>query len=154
MLWIPLNLFFPMILPAYSPLYVGSEAQQTVPYQITVSPVCAWVCSVMPYSWNETRELRALAPSRGRRELDTTSMRTHGPQPTGPLGPGSFLQASALRWGATCYSQGSSRPRDWPCVSCISSGILYHSTTWEALDSLSSCSKSSAKVRRQARIRQ
>ena len=55
--------------------------------------------------------------------------------------PGSFvhviLQARMLEWFAISFSRGSSRPRDWTCVSCVSCitgrWILYHWATWEAL---------------------
>ena len=30
------------------------------------------------------------------------------------------------------FSRGSSRPRDWTCISCIGKQILYHWATWEA----------------------
>ena len=46
-----------------------------------------------------------------------------------------ILQARILEWAAVSCSRGSSRPRDWThisCVSCISRQILYHQATWEA----------------------
>ena len=122
MLWIPLNLsFFLMILPASSPFYVSSEVQQTVTYQITYlfSPVCAWnVLSSVLFFVN------------GMQEMQETQVL----QPTRLLWPWNFLQARMC--GAISYSQGSSQPTDWTCVSCISRCILYHCTTWEALYSL------------------
>ena len=45
------------------------------------------------------------------------------------------LQAIILEWVAISFSRGSSRPRDWTCVSwvsCIGRRILYHSATWKA----------------------
>ena len=47
-----------------------------------------------------------------------------------------ILQARILKHDAISYSRGSSQPRDWICISCISCigrWILYHYTTWEAL---------------------
>ena len=44
-------------------------------------------------------------------------------------------QARILEWVAISFSRGSSWPRDWTCVSCLScSGrqILHHWDTWEA----------------------
>ena len=41
-----------------------------------------------------------------------------------------------LGWVAFSFSRGSSQPRDWThvsCVSCIGRWILYHSATWESL---------------------
>ena len=35
-----------------------------------------------------------------------------------------ILQARILEWVAMASSRGSSRPRDWTCVSCIASGFL------------------------------
>ena len=53
--------------------------------------------------------------------------------------PASFVheisQARIMAWVAISYSRGSSWPRDWTCVSCISCigrQILYHCTTWQA----------------------
>ena len=43
-------------------------------------------------------------------------------------------QARILKWVAISFSRGSSRPRDWThvsCVSCIARWILYHCTTRE-----------------------
>ena len=65
----------------------------------------------------------------------------------GPMGcspPGSIVheifQARILQWVAISYSRGSSEPRDRnqvSRVSCIGSQILYHCTTWEAVNSCS-----------------
>ena len=47
-----------------------------------------------------------------------------------------ILQARILEWVAISFSRGSSQPRDWThvsCVSCIGRWILYHWATWEAL---------------------
>ena len=47
-----------------------------------------------------------------------------------------ILQARILEWIAISSWMGSSLPRDWTCVSCISCigrQILYHWATWEAL---------------------
>ena len=50
--------------------------------------------------------------------------------------PGSSLhrtsQARILEWAAISFSRGSSRPRDWTRVSCISRQILYCWATREA----------------------
>ena len=46
-----------------------------------------------------------------------------------------ILQPRILEWFAISFSKGSSWPRDWTsisCVSCIGRRILYHCTTWEA----------------------
>ena len=52
--------------------------------------------------------------------------------------PGSIVRgiswARILEWVAISSSRGSSWPRDWPqvsCVSCIGRWILYHWATWE-----------------------
>ena len=47
--------------------------------------------------------------------------------------------ARILEWVAISYSRGSSEPRDRTqvsCVSCIGRQILYHYTTWEAVNSV------------------
>ena len=58
--------------------------------------------------------------------------------PVGCSLPGSYVheifQARILEWVSIFYSRGSSRPRDWTCISCISCigmQILYHYATWE-----------------------
>ena len=48
-----------------------------------------------------------------------------------------IFQARVLEWVAISYSRGSSRPRDWTrisCVSCAGRWILHHCATWEALN--------------------
>ena len=62
------------------------------------------------------------------------SLWPYGPQPTRFLCP-KISQARILEWVAISSSRGSSRPRDWNCisVSCIGRWILYHFSTWEAL---------------------
>ena len=47
-----------------------------------------------------------------------------------------ILQARRLEWVAMTSSRGSSRPRDWTCVSCTGRWILYHWATWEALQAI------------------
>ena len=42
------------------------------------------------------------------------------------------LQARTLEWVAISLSRGSSRPRDWTCISCNDRWILYQWATWEA----------------------
>ena len=42
------------------------------------------------------------------------------------------IQARILEWVTISSSRGSSRPKDWTCISCISRQILYHCTTGEA----------------------
>ena len=45
-----------------------------------------------------------------------------------------IFQARILKWFAISYSRGSSWPRNWnhvSCVSCIGRQILYHCVTWE-----------------------
>ena len=47
-----------------------------------------------------------------------------------------ILQARTLEWVAISSSRGSSQPRDWThvsCISCIGRWILYHFTTCEVL---------------------
>ena len=54
--------------------------------------------------------------------------------PPGPSVHGIF-QARILEWVAISYSKGSSQPRDWThvsCVSCIGSTIFTAYATWEA----------------------
>ena len=44
------------------------------------------------------------------------------------------FQATILEWIAISSSMGSSQPRDWThvsCISCIDRWILYHCATWE-----------------------
>ena len=46
-----------------------------------------------------------------------------------------ILQARILEWVAISSSRGSSQPRNWTqvsCVSCIGREILYHHATWES----------------------
>ena len=46
-----------------------------------------------------------------------------------------IFQGRILEWVAISYSRGSSPPRDWnwvSCVSCIGRLILYYCATWEA----------------------
>ena len=46
-----------------------------------------------------------------------------------------IFQAGILEWFAIPFSKGSSPPRDWTrvsCISCTASHILSHWTTWEA----------------------
>ena len=46
-----------------------------------------------------------------------------------------IFQGRILEWGAIPYSRGSSQPKDWthvPCISFTGRWILYHCTTWEA----------------------
>ena len=46
-----------------------------------------------------------------------------------------IFQARVLEWFTFPSSSGSSRPRDWTlisCMSCIGRWILYHWTTWKA----------------------
>ena len=50
-----------------------------------------------------------------------------------------ILQPRILEWVAVSFSRGSSRPRDWTCVSCvpcIGTWILRHWATWEVLMNL------------------
>ena len=45
-----------------------------------------------------------------------------------------IFQAQILEWVAISFSRGSSRPRDWTCVSyipCTGRRILYQCTTWD-----------------------
>ena len=45
-----------------------------------------------------------------------------------------ILQARTLEWVVISFSRGSSRPRDWTlifCVSCTGRQILNHPATWE-----------------------
>ena len=50
--------------------------------------------------------------------------------------PGSSVhgisQAGILKWVAISFSRGSSRPRDWTCISCIDRRILDHWANQEA----------------------
>ena len=46
-----------------------------------------------------------------------------------------ILQARILEWVAVSSSTGSSQPKDWTrvsCISCIGRRILYHGASWEA----------------------
>ena len=63
----------------------------------------------------------------------SNSLPPYGLQPTGLLCPWEFSRI--LESVAISFSRGSSRPRDWTCifcVSCIGRQILYHCATWEA----------------------
>ena len=40
------------------------------------------------------------------------------------------FQARLLEWVSISFSRGSSRPRDWTCIFCISRWILYQWATW------------------------
>ena len=64
------------------------------------------------------------------------------PMDYSPLGSSvhGISQARILEWVAISYPRGSSRPRDWThisCISCIGRWILYHWATWEAQGELS-----------------
>ena len=55
-----------------------------------------------------------------------------------------ILQTRILKWGAISYSRGSSQPRSWTCISCVSCigrQILYHWATWEAQQQVRKYSK-------------
>ena len=57
--------------------------------------------------------------------------------PPGPSAHG-ILQARLLQWVAMPFSRGSSRPRDWTCISCVSCiarRFFPHWAAWEALAS-------------------
>ena len=56
----------------------------------------------------------------------------HDCSPSGPSDHG-ISQEKTLEWVAISFSRGSSQPRDWTQVSCISRHILYHWATREAL---------------------
>ena len=50
-----------------------------------------------------------------------------------------FPRQEILEWVAISFSRGSSRPRDWTCVSCVSCigrWILYRWATWEVHSSI------------------
>ena len=54
---------------------------------------------------------------------------------TGQAPLSGIFQGRILEWVAISYSCGSSQPKDWThisCVSCIGRQILYHWATWEA----------------------
>ena len=58
------------------------------------------------------------------------------PMDCGPPGSSVYgiLQARILEWVVIPFSRGSSQPRDWTrvsCISCIVSWILYHWASWE-----------------------
>ena len=62
------------------------------------------------------------------------SLRPQVLKPSGSSVHGIFC-TRILEWVAISYSRGSSQPRDWTCVSCISCTgrrILHHCVTWEA----------------------
>ena len=44
-----------------------------------------------------------------------------------------ILQARILEWVAMPFARGSSRPRDWTCISCVSCIAVGSLSTWEAL---------------------
>ena len=57
-----------------------------------------------------------------------------GLQPASLLCPWNFL-GKKMQWGAISYSRGSSQPKDWTHISCISAlagGFFTISTTWES----------------------
>ena len=47
-----------------------------------------------------------------------------------------IFQAKILECVAISFSRGSSRPRDWTCISCTGRQVLYHWATGEALPQL------------------
>ena len=49
-----------------------------------------------------------------------------------------ILWARILEQVAISFSRGSSRPRDWTCISCIGRWVLYHRATGGAHDSMRS----------------
>ena len=63
----------------------------------------------------------------------------HDPMDCSPTGSTlhRILQARTLERVAISFSRGSSQPRDWThvsCISCIVRCLLYHWATWEAPD--------------------
>ena len=78
------------------------------------SNYCVWVSLCVP-SWPTLWDLMDCSPP---------GCSIHG-----------TFQVRLLEWVAISSSRGSSWPRDWTCVSCISCiarQILYHCATWEA----------------------
>ena len=104
----------------------------------------------------ETRLIVASDPPQGRRHLSTI---TAGAlcscltlcDPMGCSPPGSSvhvtLQARILGWVAISSSRGSSWPRDWTCISCVSciaNGFFTHWATGKGKDSSSISSPQTA----------
>ena len=57
-----------------------------------------------------------------------------------------ILQARILEWVAISSSTGSSQPKDWPrvsCISCTGRRILYHGASWGAPLSMCMCASRS-----------
>ena len=94
-------------------------------YYITTYSLCIYILCVYMHIY-----VYILSSS-----VASDSLRPHGLYLPGSSVHGIF-QARTLDWVATSPFRGSSWSKDWiqfSCVSCISSQILYHCATWEAL---------------------
>ena len=89
--------------------------------------------------WNLLKNRESFVPSvcvRSVTQSYLTLSQPHGLQPTRLLCPGDYPGKN--KWVAISYSRGSTWPRDWTwvsCVSCIGRRTLYQCGTWKALDS-------------------
>ena len=109
-------------------------SHQGSPYWLIATNNC--MAGFLAYIWLCVCALRSVAQS---------CLTLCGPMGCSP--PGSIVheifQARILQWVAISYSRGSSKPRDWTqvsCVSCIGRQILYHCIIWEAVNSVQSFS--------------
>ena len=84
------------------------------------------------YAHKGTKTLHAAAAAKSLQSCPNPCNPIDGSPPGSPV-PG-ILQARILEWVVVSFSRGSSWPRDWICVSCVSciAGRFFtHWATWE-----------------------
>ena len=95
--------------------------------------VCVFMCLHIPtYTHNLTNAHTYLCMCAKSLQLYPTLWDSMDCSPPGSSVHG-VLQAGVLEWVPISFSRGSSRPRDWTCVSCTGKQILYSWATREAL---------------------
>ena len=128
----------------------------------TLSSILTWRTAMDRGAWQDTaqghrvrhnwptKHAHACSQSRSHAWLATPWTVAH----QAPLSMG-ISQARKLEWVAISSSRGSSRPRDWTCISCIGRWILYHlrhlrsvyilPLCWSDASKLNSCKVNKAK---------
>ena len=98
----------------------------------TRNPISCW--EPCPVTYLQSQKLHVHKRACSVSQLCLTLCNPMDFSPPGSSVHGTF-QARILELVASFYSRGSSQPRDWTCISCVScigSWILYHCTTWKA----------------------
>ena len=108
----------------------GTLARTTTSLWLLFLCFCLFLCLCLSIS------LPSPVPSSSKGAQPLSSVRLCDPMDYSPAGSSvhGLLQARMLEWLAISYSRGSSRPRDWSwisCISCIGRRVLYH-CAWEA----------------------